>query len=68
MHLLTYYQYFFFLKSLFLADIYSFTCPQIGLLTGVGLSILLYLCFGTFVELFTTDSSVLEIVRSGVLV
>ncbi|CAN6467429.1 unnamed protein product [Victoria cruziana] len=40
---------------------------QIGLLTGVGLSILLYLCFGTFVELFTTDSSVLEIVRSGVL-
>ncbi|XP_031498628.1 protein DETOXIFICATION 44, chloroplastic-like isoform X2 [Nymphaea colorata] len=40
---------------------------QIGLLTGIGLSILLYLCFGIFVELFTTDSSVLEIVRSGVL-
>ncbi|RWR81284.1 Multi antimicrobial extrusion protein [Cinnamomum micranthum f. kanehirae] len=40
---------------------------QIGAVTGVGLAIILFLGFGAFSRLFSTDSAVLEICWSGVL-
>ncbi|MQL80688.1 hypothetical protein Taro_013135 [Colocasia esculenta] len=40
---------------------------QMGLITGIVLAITLFLGFGSFSELFTTDSAVLAIARSGVL-
>ncbi|KAI9124216.1 hypothetical protein K1719_005516 [Acacia pycnantha] len=40
---------------------------QIGLGTGVALSLILFLGFGSFSGLFSTDSEVLEIARSGLL-
>ncbi|KAF9597488.1 hypothetical protein IFM89_019015 [Coptis chinensis] len=40
---------------------------QIGLLTGVALAVMLFFGFETFSRLFTSDSAVLEITRSGVL-
>ncbi|KAI4302666.1 hypothetical protein MLD38_038387 [Melastoma candidum] len=40
---------------------------QIGIGTGVALAVLLFLGFGTFARIFTTDSEVLEIVFSGIL-
>lgn len=41
---------------------------QIGLVMGVGLAVILYLGFGALSSLFSTDSEVLEIARSGTLV
>jgi putative MATE family efflux protein len=38
-----------------------------GLITGVSLAIILGISFGSFATLFTTDSHVLQIVRSGIL-
>lgn len=43
-------------------------CNQIGATTGVALAIILFFGFGYFSYLFTTDSAVLDIARSGVLV
>ncbi|XVF76888.1 hypothetical protein PTKIN_Ptkin13bG0303300 [Pterospermum kingtungense] len=40
---------------------------QIGLVTGLGLAVSLFLGFGTFSGLFTTDSEVLQIAWSGTL-
>ncbi|XP_047951986.1 protein DETOXIFICATION 44, chloroplastic [Salvia hispanica] len=40
---------------------------QIGLVMGVGLAVILYLGFGALSSLFSTDSEVLEIARSGTL-
>ncbi|XP_042512272.1 protein DETOXIFICATION 44, chloroplastic isoform X1 [Macadamia integrifolia] len=40
---------------------------QIGLVTGVALAVILFLAFGTFSGLFSTDTAVLEIACSGVL-
>ncbi|KAG6427682.1 hypothetical protein SASPL_111928 [Salvia splendens] len=40
---------------------------QIGLVMGVGLAVILYLGFGALSSLFSTDSAVLEIARSGTL-
>lgn len=40
---------------------------QIGFVTGVALAVSLFLGFGAFSSLFTTDSEVLEIVQSGTL-
>lgn len=40
---------------------------QIGLVTGISLAATLFLGFGAFSSLFTTDSEVLEIARSGIL-
>lgn len=45
-----------------------FNFKQIGLGTGISLSMILFLGFGTFSSLFTTDSEVLEIAQSGLLV
>lgn len=41
---------------------------QIGLFTGVSLSVILGLSFGSLATLFTKDPEVLVIVRSGILV
>lgn len=41
---------------------------QIGLLTGVSLTAILGVSFGSLATLFTKDPDVLGIVRSGVLV
>lgn len=41
---------------------------QIGATTGIALAIILFFGFGYFLYLFTTDSNVLDIARSGVLV
>ncbi|KAL5550736.1 hypothetical protein UlMin_000912, partial [Ulmus minor] len=41
---------------------------QIGLLTGIGLSIILFIGFRDFCSLFTTDSEVLDVAWSGLLV
>ncbi|GKV22062.1 hypothetical protein SLEP1_g31965 [Rubroshorea leprosula] len=40
---------------------------QLGLATGVGLGVLLFLGFGAFANLFSTDSEVLDIAWSGTL-
>ncbi|XP_057472717.1 protein DETOXIFICATION 44, chloroplastic [Actinidia eriantha] len=40
---------------------------QIGLITGVGLGIILFLGFGALSSLFSTDSEVLKIAWSGIL-
>lgn len=37
-------------------------------MTGFGLAVILFLGFGAFASLFTTDSEVLDITRSGLLV
>lgn len=39
-----------------------------GLITGTALGIIMFLGFGSFSTLFTTDSDVLEIAQSGLLV
>ena len=41
---------------------------QIGLFTGVSLSVILGVSFGSLATLFTNDPEVLAIVRSGILV
>lgn len=41
---------------------------QIGLFTGVSLSVILGLSFGSLATLFTKDPEVLVLVRSGMLV
>lgn len=46
----------------------SFDFEQIGLMTGVGLAIILFLGFGAFSSLFTTDREVLDVAWSGLLV
>uniref|UniRef100_A0A1D1Y8U4 MATE efflux family protein 2, chloroplastic n=1 Tax=Anthurium amnicola TaxID=1678845 RepID=A0A1D1Y8U4_9ARAE len=40
---------------------------QMGLITGIALAITMFLGFGSFSALFTTDSAVLEIAQSGIL-
>ncbi|KAJ0087625.1 hypothetical protein Patl1_31431 [Pistacia atlantica] len=40
---------------------------QIGLVTGIGLAVILFLGFGAFSRLFSTDSEVLDIAWSGIL-
>ncbi|XP_044497597.1 protein DETOXIFICATION 44, chloroplastic isoform X2 [Mangifera indica] len=40
---------------------------QIGLVTGLGLAVILFLGFGAFSHLFSTDSEVLEISLSGIM-
>lgn len=40
---------------------------QIGLLTGTGLAVTLFLGFGTFLSLFSTDPEVLKVAISGLL-
>ena len=42
--------------------------PQTGLFTGISLAIILGVSFGSLATLFTNDSEVLGIVRSGLLV
>jgi len=46
----------------------SYMFPQTGLFTGVSLAIILGVSFGSLATLFTNDSEVLGIVRSGLLV
>lgn len=46
----------------------SFNFEQMGLITGIALAIILFLGFGAFSSLFTTDSEVLGIAWSGILV
>lgn len=41
---------------------------QIGLISGISLSIILFLGFGAFSGLFSADAEVLEIARSGLWV
>ncbi|XP_077213317.1 MATE efflux family protein isoform X2 [Tasmannia lanceolata] len=40
---------------------------QIGIITGIALAVILFLGFGAFCGLFSTDSAVLEIALSGIL-
>lgn len=60
------------LVSFHLTNSISRYCPligeQIGLVTGIGLAVILFLGFGAFSHLFSTDSEVLEIAWSGILV
>lgn len=57
---------------LILTDPVTWCChlilKQISFVTGVALAVSLFLGFGAFSSLFTTDSEVLEIVQSGTLV
>ena len=46
----------------------SYMFPQTGLFTGISLAIILGVSFGSLATLFTTDSEVLGIIRSGLLV
>lgn len=41
---------------------------QIGLVSGIALAVILFLGFGAFSSLFTTDLEVLRIAWSGILV
>lgn len=47
---------------------YHVNFDQIGLITGVALAVILFLGFGVLSSLFTEDSEVLKIARSGTLV
>ncbi|XP_025648827.1 protein DETOXIFICATION 44, chloroplastic isoform X1 [Arachis hypogaea] len=50
------------------AGLITYRVLQIGLGTGITLSVILFFGFGSFSSLFTTDLEVLSVARSGILV
>lgn len=47
---------------------FPFEFKQIGLVTGIALAVVLFVGFGAFSSLFSTDLEVLTIAWSGILV
>ena len=45
----------------------SLTVLRIGTISGIVLTVILFIGFGSFVKLFTKDAAILEVVRYGVL-